>query len=382
MYIDLGISPQDFVARHEEKTFLLRRGALRHPGLAREEIEDILFTIDPAAPQLRVHRGGFVPESQYVEQYNDLGSQRRRIRKPAFYDLLKEGATLILNRVDDRHRLIRALCLEISKFASAHAIANGYLAYGNSPSFGKHWDCHDVFAVQLRGRKRWQLYRPTFEQPLSHQTSKNAKADCPEEPELDIVLETGDVLYIPRGWWHCATPIGEETFHVAIGVHPPSVVDYVNWLGTGKFAEQLACRQSLRPGREDHAEKLAAALEPLAEAIRDPRNLERYLATIAELDRVNGPFRLAEAVIGEAPDFGPDSVLQLNTVYPKPIGERVRLNGTEIEPDAVEANLLSELQRRGPARLGELELDGVADADLQPALRRLLVLDAIQIRQA
>lgn len=61
-------------------------------------------------------------------------------------------------------------------------------------------------------------------------------------PELDVVLEPGDVLYLPRGWWHNPSPLGEESLHLAIGTFPALVMDYLGYLleGLQNFAPARA----------------------------------------------------------------------------------------------------------------------------------------------
>lgn len=379
------LSNAEFAADYLEKNYLLMRGALRDASFSLEDVDQVLHAIEPCAPFLKLHDGaGIVAEERFVELYNDLGSTRRRINKPAFYGLLRGGATLILNRVDGRHPLIRSLCLDVSKLTGQHTLANGYLAFGQRPSFGKHWDCHDVFAMQLTGRKRWQLYSPTFELPLPHQTSKDHKAECPAEPVLDIILESGDILYIPRGWWHCATPVGEPTFHVAVGVHPAAIKDYFSWLCEEKLGELLSCRRSLGFDGASMALVREAAQQALA-VFESPGYLDEYLRLIAESDRVQSPFKLGE-VLGAGIDVEPGTVVRLNTVYPRRAEQpdslrRLVVNGAPLDLAEDEGKVLARLAPVGGLRVDQLQagLDGV---DVEQVLRRLVVRDVVQLHPA
>ena len=40
------------------------------------------------------------------------------------------------------------------------------------------------------------------------------------EPVIDAVLAPGDVLYLPRGFLHSATALGEISAHLTVGIHP------------------------------------------------------------------------------------------------------------------------------------------------------------------
>ena len=65
-------------------------------------------------------------------------------------------------------------------------------------------------------------------------------------PVFDEFLEAGDVLYVPRGWWHEGLPIGEETCHVAIGTHGPTLADYAVWCCQRYLRDYFVCRKSAR----------------------------------------------------------------------------------------------------------------------------------------
>lgn len=381
MHIQFGLSRQAFHSEYHEKNYLLLRGALRNAPFSMEDIDQVLHATEPTNPMMRINNNGtFVPEEAFVEVYNDLGTMRRRVIRQNFYALLKGGATLILNRVDARQRLIRALCLEVSQFTSQHTLANGYLAFGDKASFGKHWDCHDVFAVQLHGRKRWQLFRPTMELPLPSQTSRDLKSECPAEPDLDIVLEAGDVLYVPRGWWHCATPIGEETFHVAIGVHPPYVSEYINWLCSTKLPEFLSCRRSMQFGADNFALVQAASQDVLA-ALANEASLAEYLALINHSDRVQSPFNLREGVSGVPATMQAGTEVRLNAVYPRAgTDSQVIVNGNAVTLQGLEHDLMLQLRAGQPVTIAQLESrTGAAGDVVRTALAGLLARDLVQL---
>ncbi|HYD62327.1 MAG TPA: cupin domain-containing protein [Noviherbaspirillum sp.] len=384
MRIQFGISREAFASEYFEQNYLLLRGALRDAAFSLADVDHLLHVTEPGHPLLRLHNGGFVAEEAYIEHYNDLGTQRRRIIRNNFYSLLKGGATLILNRVEQRQPLVRALCLEVAHFTSQHAIANGYLAFGHNASFGKHWDTHDVFAVQLHGRKRWQLFKPTLELPLSGQTSKDVKGECPADPVLDIILEAGDVLYIPRGWWHCATPIGEETFHVAIGVHPAFITDYIAWLCSYKLPQYLSCRHSLS-FVHDNQERVRAAAQDVGAALASESNLQEYLSLIRNSDRVQSGFDLRTNVSGAMPVIEPGTVVRLNAIYPRDAHAQTPLvlNGRAIPLNELEQIVVAGLAQERMATVAQLqERSGAAQDSIHATLRKLLAKDLVQLMPA
>jgi ribosomal protein L16 Arg81 hydroxylase len=138
--------------------------------------------------------------------------------------------------------------------------------------FDVHWDDHDVFVVQVEGRKQWALHGPTTAAP----TRRGPASDAPPpqgEPEL-IVLEPGEVLYMPRGHWHAAVGLGGPTLHLTIGLTRKTGGDLVQWLADEVLADEIG-RADLpfEAGDAALAERLERLLAGLA--ARDPMELAR-----------------------------------------------------------------------------------------------------------
>ena len=226
MMINLGIDASSFQQQYYERQLFLKRAAFI-PQVTLENINDVLFSWDPGDGRLNLFSGDAIPRSAYTETLLDIGAHRTRIIKDELYAHLRKGASLVLNRLELKMRAVHAITTYFAKFIGEQAAANGYLSFGGKGAFNRHWDTHDVFVVQLIGRKQWKVFRPTLELPMPMHKSAAHRDDCPSTPVFDGHLDAGDVLYIPRGWWHeaCAFP-GEETFHVAIGVHGHRMIDY------------------------------------------------------------------------------------------------------------------------------------------------------------
>ncbi|WP_415974980.1 cupin domain-containing protein [Rhodococcus sp. 077-4] len=99
---------------------------------------------------------------------------------------------------------------------------NSYITPAASQGFSPHYDVHDVFVVQIAGTKRWTVHSPVHVHPLNDQPWSDRRPEVEEQalgmPELDVVLEPGDVLYLPRGWIHSAQALGDTTVHLTVGV--------------------------------------------------------------------------------------------------------------------------------------------------------------------
>lgn len=260
-------------AYREEKYFLLRN-VFGKKIFSWEDLDETLFSWE-FNDDIKVFYDGSVPFEKYIEKYSDFGKIKYRIIKHEFYNYIESGASIVLNRIQNRSRIINDLCRYISQITEAPTNANAYAARGGDGTFDMHWDSHDVFAVQLIGKKRWRIYAPTFEKPLPHQKSSAYKSFRPKEPVADIILEQGDILYIPRGWWHEAIPLeSQETFHIAIGVFPIKVIDFLQWILSIKLSEVLEGREYLNSFDQDIIKK---ATDSFGEMTKSLDNYNEFL---------------------------------------------------------------------------------------------------------
>jgi ribosomal protein L16 Arg81 hydroxylase len=249
----------------------------------------VLNAIEPVAPLFQLYNGGPVPEERFTRAVAEFGAPRRRLDPGRFYSELRNGATLVINRFESYSLRALRLCNHVGRFAAAQTVGNAYLSLGGRGTFGKHWDTHDVFALQLIGRKRWQVFAPTFPLPLGMHTSERSGHACPPTPALDVVLEAGDLLYVPRGWWHHAIAFDEPSLHFSIGTYAPTLHDYLTWVCARCLPAIESARSSWSADLSRDA--LAAALAALSEAalasssrVEFERNVEQSVAQRADID--------------------------------------------------------------------------------------------------
>ena len=79
-----------------------------------------------------------------------------------------------------------------------------------SSGFAPHWDDIDAFLLQVEGRKYWKVYAPESDSDeLPRESSGNfTEADMRgRKPTFEGWLESGDLLYIPRGFIHQVSEI-------------------------------------------------------------------------------------------------------------------------------------------------------------------------------
>lgn len=221
----------DFLNNCHDKKPIVIKNYFDVSRLSWNKINEIIERSNIYANDFKIAYHGIVEKHHYLETFDEVGLVRHRLIRPAVYNLLKNGATLIVNKIVNEPD-IDLFARQVAQLTGRQTVTSLYVAFGDKDSYKAHWDTRDVFTIQVKGRKRWVIYEPTFPNPMYMQQSKYFEDTypCPDIPYMDVILEEGDVLYVPCGWWHNPSPLGEETVHLAIGTFPAFGLDYAEWL--------------------------------------------------------------------------------------------------------------------------------------------------------
>ncbi|KAL4421692.1 hypothetical protein ABPG77_010636 [Micractinium sp. CCAP 211/92] len=113
------------------------------------------------------------------------------------------------------------LVARLESFLQCPVGCNSYLTPAGTQGFAPHWDDIDAFVLQLEGQKRWRLYGPTDpEHVLPRFSSRDFADDELGECVLDVVLQPGDTLYMPRGTVHQAESLPDShSLHITISAN-------------------------------------------------------------------------------------------------------------------------------------------------------------------
>lgn len=126
----------------------------------------------------------------------------------------EQGCTIRLlcphKHADNVHALLSTLELELQCMVGA----NAYLTPPrSSQGFAPHYDDIEAFCLQLEGRKRWKVYEPTLKLPRASSEDFTTEDLEGKIPVMDVTLEEGDLLYMPRGWIHQACTLPNDFDH-------------------------------------------------------------------------------------------------------------------------------------------------------------------------
>jgi ribosomal protein L16 Arg81 hydroxylase len=313
--LKIPISHESFMATYFEQKPLLCSGAMTDIDVNWQDLDGILQTLEPDPTELQIFLDGQVDPATYTNEWIEFGRSRKRLNKHRFYDLMHHGATLVLNRAEVYMSAAKQLCTQVGQFARQPATGNAYVSFSGKGTFGKHWDTHDVYAVQLIGKKLWQLYPPTQPLPLSHQTSRRMQQECPPVPAFECVLAAGDLLYIPRGWWHQVTPLDTASLHFSVGTYPPSISDYVMWVCSRQLPQLLEARRSCRDTAALSA-SLDTIMQALNQAVFSAQNTREFLQGIRAQERLTGGLNTELFLADPGKSFTENTRLQLTSAYP------------------------------------------------------------------
>jgi len=84
---------------------------------------------------------------------------------------------------------------------------------------GPHFDSYDVFLIQAQGRRRWRFGQ---QQDLSLVPDLPLKILSRFTPEQDVVLEPGDMLYLPPNAAHDGVALDLDCMTLSVGFKAPT----------------------------------------------------------------------------------------------------------------------------------------------------------------
>jgi ribosomal protein L16 Arg81 hydroxylase len=199
------------------------------------------------------------------------------------YKRFAEGDTIRVVGIERLDTAVMQLALRLQELLGAKVHVNSYLTPASSQGFAVHFDYHDAFILQVSGSKHWFVYDPEHLAPVDLPFAKIWKASPDDPSSLTLreegVLEAGDLLYIPRGFYHEARTANEHSLHLTVSLDP------VYWVSVLQKSLELLCRElpelrrALPPGfparRTEAGEDLEATFRSLLDLVREHASFEK-----------------------------------------------------------------------------------------------------------
>jgi ribosomal protein L16 Arg81 hydroxylase len=219
------------------------------------------------------------------------------------------GASVVMNDVDSLTPGLAAVSAALEAAGLGKAQANIYISWQSHKAFHAHYDTHDVWAVQVEGEKTWNIWEGRAPWPIAHPLFRGQPQEHHERAKgalrEKVVLRKGDILYLPRGWYHDALAEAPASVHIAYGVHAPLGMDFLNILleralHDADFRKPLPLQDGTPAARYALTQRAAQLGQRLAEFARDPKVLEILAAFVRDYRFQRGGYDLL-AARGAAP---------------------------------------------------------------------------------
>ncbi len=283
-----------FAEHHDRQPLHIKGGAAKFAQvLSWRHLNRLLdMTHMWSAQSLKMYNDGVaVPPAEYC--VSALSRDAGQVMQPVaarVAEHVKRGASVVLNDVDSLTPGMQAVSEALEGAGLGKAQANVYISWQSHKAFPAHYDTHEVWAVQVEGEKYWNIWEGRAEWPISHPVFRGQDQAHHEQAKgrlrEKVLLKAGDLLYLPRGWYHDALAEAPASVHIAYGTHAVLGMDFMNIL-LERVLYEAAFRQPLPRQDGSAAAKFAltqragALGQKLAELAKDPRVLqvlEGYIA--------------------------------------------------------------------------------------------------------
>lgn len=227
-----------------------------------------------------------VPAAKYCSpEAGRDGGQVLRPDPKQVQDFLRKGATLVANDIDHLSSGLTAFSRSMEQALGAKIQGNLYCSSKRRQGFAAHCDKHDVYAVHVEGTKTWHIYEGRADNPINHPMFKSLGQAHHDKAKgkllMDVKMEPGDLLYLPRGQYHDALADEGGAVHIAFGATYPIGMDVMSMLFDKVLADPAFRSNLPRPDTGLLADHLAKLAEGISGVLKDPKTQ----AAIADVQR-------------------------------------------------------------------------------------------------
>lgn len=198
-----------------------------------EDVDQLLSSYQLKASECRIvkHEEKIQPHEYTIHRGVNRGVMREDfVDKDKMFDFYRKGATIILEGAQFFSPKLAGYCRSLEQEIGCRVHANVYVSPARSQGFPIHFDTHDLLIFQIHGSKRWNFYGSPIGLPLKEQYSSCEPVTA---KTAEMLMDQGDVLYLPRGVQHEALTHKEMSIHIALGIYPvlwsDLLGDLVSW---------------------------------------------------------------------------------------------------------------------------------------------------------
>jgi len=255
-------SLSEFITNYWEKSPLLVRSKDRlsdNNWLNLEQFDELVFCSNLRHPFFRVFKNGQLISPAKVTTVRQVGLRLDTglANLDNLYDIYNNGGTIVLVSLEKYFEPVAQYCRQLEDFFRFPVQAYAYLTPVNVKGVSPHYDTHEVFVLQLEGKKNWKVWSNPVKLPMrvsqnNYDYENIVKYSENNKPLLETTLEPGDLLYIPRGFIHNANTDDYYSLHISISIMITRWVDILESIileQLSHFAEESYLCKSLPFGR-------------------------------------------------------------------------------------------------------------------------------------
>lgn len=295
-----------------------------------------------------------------------------------------DGYTIILGSIERFVRTIASLSHSIEVELNFTTQFNAYVTPPESQGFVAHYDDHDGLILQIRGSKIWHIYDVDV---APHQMSRHDPVDSAAlPPPTDVRMETGDLLYLPRGRVHAAEATSEVSVHLTLGLQAPTLLMLVTRaLNSLSYSDDRVHAQ-LPPqflNDLDVRAGISRLVHGIAEALEEPSTVAQGLDSLEDdLVRRGQSPSVGQALLSAVEIDGQTEVMKYQPLYSRVTdtshGVALHFAHLVVSADPDHKDALQFLSRSTePFRISDLP--GLSEAQ-QTELARTLIVNGFLVR--
>ena len=227
-----------FATEHWGTGPLLRRSGLDFTPLLDIDAVEALLLSPARRPTFRLVRDGETLAPERSTQSVRLGGARLEdvADLARIAEAVHDGATVVLQGLQRTWPPLLDLCRSLERATSHPVQANAYLTPPGAAGLARHRDTHDVIVLQVTGSKVWEI-----------------------DGLGEVVMDPGDVCYLPMGTPHAAAAQEGPSLHVTLGILRVTIGDLVRRVVAGLDGVDHDRPLPLGYARPEHRSLLVAA---------------------------------------------------------------------------------------------------------------------------
>jgi ribosomal protein L16 Arg81 hydroxylase len=217
---------------------------------------------------------------------------------------------------------VRKLARELRGTLGEHTQVNAYCSWAGVQGFNLHYDTHEVIVLQVEGKKRWRVFEPTVNAPLTFLPGERLPEGA--KPYIEQVLSKGDVLYVPRGHWHDAIAESEPSIHLAVGILCRTGLSFHKWIGerlkdqdlwTANLPSVLGSDGDWRHNESAINQHLNRLADHLRQLLQDAGTIRAFAGDCVSSDSSAVLYQLPQQVLA-------DQIVTLDTRFTRPASQQ------------------------------------------------------------